>query len=138
MLHFCHAVAVGVRSWVRYAHIRDCVIYWSAVYFARNSKIAREFCICLHRQMANCASTKMTSTEIYSSQKEMLDEFEAFKRETHTGWRCVSSNSLFSQYMFVIHLVSQYFVISNQFFYYFESNSYCILHLLFCDCQCIK
>ena len=73
--------------------------------------------------MASC------STEIYLSQKEMLDDFEAFKRETHTGWRCVISHSLFSKYMFIIHLlVLQYF------FYYFESKNYCIPHLLFCDC----
>ena len=58
--------------------------------------------------MASLNQLNVESTEIESdggqrivcsSQKEMLDKFEEYKRETQSGWRCVNSNNLFGEYL---------------------------------------
>ena len=59
-------------------------------------------------KMASLNQLNVESTEIESdggqrivcsSQKEMLDKFEEYKRETQSGWRCVNSNNLFGGYL---------------------------------------
>jgi hypothetical protein len=41
---------------------------------------------------------------VYTTQKEMLQRFEEYKRETQSGWRCIKSNALFGGFFIYIYI----------------------------------
>ena len=38
-----------------------------------------------------------TQLVVCTTKKEMLEEFEEYKRITQSGWRCIKSNALFGR-----------------------------------------
>ena len=64
--------------------------------------------------MENCAKESKMATVgveddrgheviVYGTQKQMLQRFEEYKRETLSGWRCIKSNALFGRYFIYIY-----------------------------------